>query len=59
VQTLKSQLTNLAGVVEAVVLPQERTIILKVDSKIYNMQDRDGSQLQTQVQTLVHQLLRG
>jgi MFS family permease len=51
---LKNKLAKLAGVIEAVVLPQERTVILKIDTKIYNMQDWDGSRLQTQV----HQLLR-
>ena len=48
---LKNKLSKLAGVLEAVVLPQERTVILKVDTKIYNMQDWD--------ETKVHQLLRG
>ena len=50
-QKLKNKLSKLAGVLEAVVLPQERTVILKVDTKIYNMQDWD--------ETKVHQLLRG
>jgi len=50
---LRNKLAKLAGVVEAVVLPQERTIILKLDTKIYNMQGWDDSQFQTQV----HQLL--
>jgi MFS family permease len=50
-QKLKNKLSKLAGVLEAVVLPQERTVILKVDTKKYNMQDWD--------ETKVHQLLRG
>jgi MFS family permease len=50
---LKNKLAKLAGVVEAVVLPQERTIILKLDTKIYNTQGWDDSQFQAQV----HQLL--
>lgn len=48
---LKNNLAKLAGVIEAVVLPQERTIILKLDKT----QDWDGSQLETQV----YKLLRG
>lgn len=48
---LKSNLAKLAGVVEAVVLPQERTIILKIDKT----QTGDEAQLQTKV----YQLLRG
>ncbi|MSP85946.1 MAG: MFS transporter [Methylotenera sp.] len=47
---LKSKLSKLAGVLEAVVLPQERTVILKVDTKIYHMHTWD--------ETKVHQLLR-
>jgi len=50
---LRNKLAKLAGVLEAVVLPQERTIILKLDTKIYNMQGWDDSQFQAQV----HQLL--
>jgi predicted MFS family arabinose efflux permease len=50
--TLKNQLAQLAGVIEAVVLPQERTVILKID----RMQSGDEAQLQAQVHTLVHQL---
>lgn len=52
-EILRNKLAKLAGVVEAVVLPQERTIILKLDTKIYTMQGWDDSQFQTQV----HQLL--
>ena len=51
-ETLKNQLAALAGVIEAVVLPQEHTVILKID----RMQNRDETQLQAEVQTLVHQL---
>ncbi len=51
-ETLKNQLAALAGVIEAVVLPQEHTVILKID----RMQNRDETQLQVEVQTLVHQL---
>jgi MFS family permease len=47
VASVKSKLTELAGVIEAAVLPQERTVILKID-KSY---DWDDSQ--------VYQLLRG
>jgi MFS family permease len=47
VVSVKSKLTKLAGVIEAAVLPQERTVILKID-KSY---DWDDSQ--------VYQLLRG
>ncbi len=50
-EILKSNLAKLAGVVEAVVLPQERTIILKIDKT----QTGDEAQLQTKV----YQLLRG
>ncbi|MEQ1487841.1 MAG: MFS transporter [Methylotenera sp.] len=50
--TLKNQLAQLAGVIEAVVLPQERTVILKID----RMQSGDEAQLQAQVHTLVDQL---
>lgn len=50
-EILKSNLAKLAGVVEAVVLPQERTIILKIDKA----QTGDEAQLQTKV----YQLLRG
>jgi MFS family permease len=50
-EILKSNLAKLAGVVEAVVLPQERTIILKIDKT----QTRDETELQTQA----YQLLRG
>ena len=50
-ELLKSNLAKLVGVIEAVVLPQERTIILKIDKS----QHGDEAQLQTQV----HQLLRG
>ena len=48
---LKNQLSKLAGVLEAVVLPQERTVILKVDLKIHNTQAWNESKVQ--------QLLRG
>ncbi len=48
---LKAELAKLAGVIEAVVLPQERTVILKVDKS----HDWDGSDSQTQV----YKLLRG
>ncbi len=51
VNALKTQLAMLAGVVEAVVLPQERTVILKVDKS----QNWDEAQLEI----LVHKLLRG
>ena len=50
-ETLKSKLLKLAGVIEAVVLPQERTVILKVDKS----QDWDDIKSQSQV----HQLLKG
>lgn len=50
-EILKSNLAKLASVVEAVVLPQERTIILKIDKA----QTGDEAQLQTKV----YQLLRG
>jgi hypothetical protein len=50
-ETLKTKLLALAGVIEAAVLPQERTVILKIDKS----QHGDETQLQTQV----HQLLRG
>ena len=50
-ELLKNNLAKLVGVIEAVVLPQERTIILKIDKS----QHGDEAQLQTQV----HQLLRG
>ena len=48
---LKTELAKLAGVIEAAVLPQERTVILKLDKS----HDWDGSNLQMQV----YQLLRG
>ncbi len=48
---LKNKLLALDGVIEAVVLPQEFTVILKMDKS----QDGDGSNLQSQV----YQLLRG
>ena len=48
---LKQELLKLVGVMEAAVLPQELTVILKVDKS----HDWDGSNLQTQV----YQLLRG
>jgi MFS family permease len=48
---LKTELAKLVGVIEAVVLPQERTVILKLDKS----HDWDGSNLQKQV----HKLLRG
>ncbi len=51
VNVLKDKLAGIAGVIEAVVLPQELTVILKIDKS----HDWDGSNLQTQV----HQLLRG
>lgn len=50
-ELLKSNLAKLAGVVEAVVLPQERTIILKIDKT------QAGDE--TQLQAHVYQLLRG
>jgi MFS family permease len=50
-EALKTKLQALAGVIEAAVLPQERTVILKIDKS----QHGDETQLQTQV----HQLLRG
>lgn len=50
-ELLKNNLAKLVGVIEAVVLPQERTIILKIDKT----QEWDETQLQTQV----YQLLRG
>jgi MFS family permease len=50
-EALKEKLLMLAGVIEAVVLPQERTVILKVDKS----QDWD----EIQSQSLVHQLLKG
>ena len=46
-ESLRNKLAKLTGVIEAVVLPQEHTIILKIDK----LQDWDESQ--------VHQLLRG
>lgn len=48
---LKDRLTKLVGVIEAVVLPQERTVILKIDKS----KDWDDSQFESQV----HKLLRG
>lgn len=51
VNVLKGKLAGIAGVIEAVVLPQELTVILKIDKS----HDWDGSNLQTQV----YQLLRG
>ena len=48
---LKARLANLAGVIEAVVLPEERTVILKIDKS----QDWDEIEMQKQV----HLLLRG
>lgn len=48
---LKVKLANLTGVVEAVVLPQERTVILKID-KSHNWDE-------AQLEVLVHKLLRG
>jgi MFS family permease len=48
---LKANLAKLAGVIEAVVLPQERTVILKIDKS----QNWDEAQLEI----LVHKLLRG
>jgi MFS family permease len=48
---LKAELAKLAGMIEAVVLPQERTVMLKVDK----LHDWDGSDSQTQV----YKLLRG
>ncbi len=51
VNVLKDKLAGIAGVIEAVVLPQELTVILKIDKS----HDWDGSNLQTQV----YQLLRG
>jgi hypothetical protein len=50
-ELLKNNLAKLVGVIEAVVLAQERTIILKIDKT----QEWDETQLQTQV----YQLLRG
>jgi hypothetical protein len=50
-EALKEKLLKLAGVIEAVVLPQEHTVILKVDKS----QDWD----EIQSQSLVHQLLKG
>jgi MFS family permease len=47
VSALKSELVKLAGVIEAAVLPQERTVILKIDKS----HDWDETQ--------VYQLLRG
>ena len=41
---LKAQLANLQGVIEAVVLPIERTVILKID-KLQNWQESDVQQL--------------
>ncbi|MGB2831585.1 MAG: MFS transporter [Methylotenera sp.] len=51
VAALRDQLAKLAGVIEAVVLPLERTVILKIDKS----QHWDEAQMET----LVHQLLRG
>ena len=51
VAALREQLAKLAGVIEAVVLPLERTVILKIDKS----QHWDEAQMET----LVHQLLRG
>lgn len=48
---LKTRLVNLAGVIEAVVLPQEYTVILKIDKS----QHWDEIEMQKQV----HLLLRG
>jgi len=45
--SVRSSLTKLAGVIEAAVLPQERTVILKID-KSYDWDDAQ-----------VYQLLRG
>ncbi|MEQ1768176.1 MAG: MFS transporter, partial [Methylotenera sp.] len=45
--SLNAKLVKLIGVIEAVVLPQERTVILKIDKS----QDWDEAQ--------VHKLLRG
>ena len=51
VAALRDQLAKLAGVIEAVVLPLERTVILKIDkSQLWD---------EAQMETLVHQLLRG
>ncbi len=50
--TLKNQLSRLDGVIEAVVLPLERTIILKIDKT----KSGDETQLQAQVHTLARQL---
>ena len=47
VAKVRNDLTNLAGVIEAAVLPQERTVILKID-KSYDWDDAQ-----------VYQLLRG
>ncbi len=50
-EALKNKLLTLAGVIEAVVLPQERSVILKVDKS----QDWDEVQSQSEI----HQLLKG
>jgi len=50
-EALKQSLTNLHGVLEVAVLPQELTVILKIDkSKNVN---------EAEIETLVHQLLKG
>lgn len=50
-EALKAKLMQLAGVIEAVVLPQERTVILKIDKS----KGWDEAQFESQV----HQLLKG
>ena len=48
---IRAKLANMAGVIEAVVLPQERTVILKID-KSHHWDE-------AQLEKLVHKLLRG
>jgi MFS family permease len=48
---IRAKLASMAGVIEAVVLPQERTVILKID-KSHHWDE-------AQLEKLVHKLLRG
>ncbi|NOT14147.1 MAG: MFS transporter [Methylotenera sp.] len=52
INTLIIDLKRINGVIEAAVLPQEHTVILKID----RMHTHDEAQLQMQVQTLIHQM---
>ncbi len=51
VEALKRSLTNLQGVLEVAVLPKELTVILKLD--------KSQSLNEAEIETLVHQLLKG